>query len=68
MRLCVATANSSSIFDEFARIHRFVYVVYYESIVRKAIATGKYRAIFYVEDDLYVVDIGKRDEVYRLWE
>ncbi|MFP4432188.1 MAG: type II toxin-antitoxin system RelE family toxin [Spirochaetota bacterium] len=29
---------------------------------------GKYRAMFYVEDDIYVVYIGKRDEVYRLWE
>ncbi|TVR30805.1 MAG: hypothetical protein EA404_11725 [Spirochaetaceae bacterium] len=29
---------------------------------------GKYRAAFYVEDDLFVVYIGKRDEVYRLWE
>ncbi|MCA1755611.1 MAG: hypothetical protein LC641_13140 [Spirochaeta sp.] len=29
---------------------------------------GKYRAVFYVEDDLFVVHVGKRDEVYRLWE
>ncbi len=29
---------------------------------------GKYRAIFYVDDDLFVVYVGKRDEVYRLWE
>ena len=29
---------------------------------------GKYRAVFYVEDDVFVVYIGKRDEVYRLWE
>ena len=30
---------------------------------------GKYRAIFYAEGgDLYVVHVGKREEVYRLWE
>lgn len=29
---------------------------------------GKYRAIFYVDGDIFVVSIGKRDEVYRLWE
>jgi mRNA interferase RelE/StbE len=30
---------------------------------------GKYRAIFYIEnDDIYVVFIGKREEVYNLWE
>ncbi len=30
---------------------------------------GKYRAIFYIEnDDYYVVYIGKRDEVYESWE
>ena len=30
---------------------------------------GKYRAIFFLEnDDIYVVYIGKRDEVYDLWE
>jgi len=29
---------------------------------------GKYRAIFYVEDDnFYVIYIGKRDEVYESW-
>lgn len=29
---------------------------------------GKYRAVFYVEEDIFVVYVGKRDEVYRLWE
>jgi len=30
---------------------------------------GKYRAIFFLEnDDIYVIYIGKRDEVYDLWE
>jgi len=30
---------------------------------------GKYRAIFYIENkDIYVVYIGKREEVYNLWE
>ena len=30
---------------------------------------GKYRAIFYIEDsDVYVIHIGKREEVYDLWE
>ena len=29
---------------------------------------GKYRAIFYLDnDDFYVIHIGKRDEVYDLW-
>ncbi len=90
-----------------------VYVVHYESVVRKAIARGaipkavvqtihnaflsldatrdfalfdikeirgeyrrtyfrlrkgKYRAIFFVDGDIFVVSIGKRDEVCRLWE
>ncbi len=30
---------------------------------------GKYRAIFYFDgDDIFVIDIGKREEVYELWE
>jgi mRNA interferase RelE/StbE len=30
---------------------------------------GKYRAIFYMEhDDFFIIDIGKRDEVYESWE
>ena len=30
---------------------------------------GKYRAIFYIEkNDIFVVYIGKREEVYDLWE
>ncbi len=30
---------------------------------------GKYRAIFTTQDDdIYVAIIGKRDEVYKLWE
>jgi mRNA interferase RelE/StbE len=30
---------------------------------------GKYRAIFYVEnEDYYVISIAKREEVYQLWE
>ena len=30
---------------------------------------GKYRAIFYLENnDIFVVYIGKREEVYRSWE
>lgn len=30
---------------------------------------GKYRAIFYFENnDIYIVYIGKREEVYGLWE
>lgn len=30
---------------------------------------GKYRAIFYFENnDIYVVYIGKREEVYDIWE
>lgn len=30
---------------------------------------GKYRAIFYNEiNDIYVIYIGKREEVYDLWE
>lgn len=29
---------------------------------------GKYRAIFYMEDDnIYVIYIGKREEVYESW-
>jgi mRNA interferase RelE/StbE len=29
---------------------------------------GKYRAIFYIEDDnIYVIFIGKREEVYESW-
>jgi mRNA interferase RelE/StbE len=30
---------------------------------------GKYRALFYMENnDFYVIYIGKRDEVYDLWQ
>lgn len=30
---------------------------------------GKYRAIFYVENEnYYVISIAKREEVYQLWE
>ena len=30
---------------------------------------GKYRAIFYLEDDnLYVIKISKREDVYKKWE
>lgn len=30
---------------------------------------GKYRAVFYIEEgNLFVVYIGKREEVYELWE
>ncbi len=30
---------------------------------------GKYRAIFYIDhDDFYVVYIGKREEVYDIWQ
>ncbi len=30
---------------------------------------GKYRAIFYLEkDDVYVIDIDKREDVYKKWE
>jgi len=30
---------------------------------------GKYRAIFYFEENnIFVIDIGKREEVYKLWE
>ncbi len=30
---------------------------------------GKYRAIFYIENnDYYVIYIGKREEVYKSWE
>ena len=30
---------------------------------------GKYRAIFYIEnEDYYVVSLAKREEVYQLWE
>jgi mRNA interferase RelE/StbE len=30
---------------------------------------GKYRAIFYIEnDDVYVIDIDKREDVYKKWE
>ena len=30
---------------------------------------GKYRAIFYIQNNnIYVIDIGKREEVYDLWE
>ena len=30
---------------------------------------GKYRAIFYIDNnDYYVVSIGKREEVYNSWE
>ena len=30
---------------------------------------GKYRAIFYIEnEDYYVISIAKREEVYQLWE
>jgi len=30
---------------------------------------GKYRAIFYIEDDnYYVIAIDKREEVYRKWQ
>jgi mRNA interferase RelE/StbE len=30
---------------------------------------GKYRAIFYMEEkDISVIHIGKRDEVYNLWQ
>lgn len=30
---------------------------------------GKFRAIFYIDnDDIYVIYIGKRDEVYNLWQ
>ncbi len=30
---------------------------------------GKYRAIFYIEDNnYYVIYIGKREEVYKSWE
>ncbi|MDH4129444.1 MAG: hypothetical protein OEV44_11845 [Spirochaetota bacterium] len=29
---------------------------------------GKYRAIFYIEDDIIVVLIAKREEIYKLWE
>lgn len=30
---------------------------------------GKFRAIFYIEnDDFYIVYIGKREEVYDLWQ
>ncbi len=30
---------------------------------------GKYRAIFYIEEgNFYIATIGKRDEVYDLWE
>ena len=30
---------------------------------------GKFRAIFYMEnDDFYIIYIGKRDEVYDLWQ
>ncbi len=29
---------------------------------------GKYRAIFFIDaDDILVIHIGKRDEVYKLW-
>jgi mRNA interferase RelE/StbE len=30
---------------------------------------GKYRAIFYIEENnYYVISIAKREEVYKLWE
>lgn len=29
---------------------------------------GKYRATFYVDDDIFIVYVGKREELYRLWE
>ena len=30
---------------------------------------GKYRAIFYIEDhNFYVIEIDKREEVYKQWE
>lgn len=30
---------------------------------------GKYRAIFYIDnDDFYIIYIGKREEVYDLWQ
>jgi mRNA interferase RelE/StbE len=30
---------------------------------------GKYRAIFYIEnEDYYVISLAKREEVYQLWE
>jgi len=30
---------------------------------------GKYRAIFYLDnDDIYVITIAKREEVYNIWE
>ncbi len=30
---------------------------------------GKYRAIFYVElDDIYIITIDKREEVYKKWQ
>lgn len=30
---------------------------------------GKYRAIFYIDDeDIYVITIGKRSEVYKKWQ
>jgi mRNA interferase RelE/StbE len=30
---------------------------------------GKYRAIFYIDNnDFYIIYIGKREEVYDLWQ
>jgi mRNA interferase RelE/StbE len=30
---------------------------------------GKYRAIFYIDsEDIYIITIGKRSEVYRKWQ
>lgn len=44
-------------------------LVTHSSINYFRLRKGKYRAIFYMEeDDLFVITIGKRSEVYREWQ
>ncbi len=40
-----------------------------EKIAYYRLRKGKYRAIFYLEDDnVYVIKISKREDVYKKWE
>ena len=44
-------------------------LVTHSSVNYYRIRKGKYRAIFYIDDeDFYVISIGKRSEVYKRWQ